>query len=353
MPPQRNIGFLALPRELRDEIYTLAFAPTRLRYGRYYHQASFKRVRTKPHALALLYLNRQIHAEVEDMWMRLVTFVFYDTPTLLAKLTLLSDEKVSQIRHIWLPDDHHQWHTIKSEDQCARAPNDLLLTDALCLVPQLRLDTVTLFGRNHYMLAYETILGLVRHGTQWRTLRFVYASQILLAHMMNVSRFPGRTDWDVIFRRRNDLDPGSSLRVFESTATERGNILLEKYQRELNEAEMWEIEEQVDTQGIGSHGPKHKEIMIEIKRGKNRDISPNLSITFESPWPPPGGARQELRKLYDGGRYQLESVRIYGPDGQPVEDGFEDCPQLEGDEYEDYDQFEWTFKCLDIGPNQL
>ena len=64
---------LQLPRELRDEIWELAFNSTRLTFGlRYTPRYGERYLKPAPHSLALLRVSRQIHIETRDIWLQAV-----------------------------------------------------------------------------------------------------------------------------------------------------------------------------------------------------------------------------------------------------------------------------------------
>ena len=99
--------FLTLPLELRREIYDCIFGTTIL-YPKHYvarqidddnetYSASCKR---QQNPLALLTVNRQVHGELSNVWLRLVTLDFSSRFFLMNKLRSLQRRTLNQIKNL-------------------------------------------------------------------------------------------------------------------------------------------------------------------------------------------------------------------------------------------------------------
>lgn len=218
---------LQLPRELRDQIYTCLFTSTRLTFGERVISHINNHIKTKtmkptPNALAILRTCRQINQESGPLWLGQVLFGFENPEDLLDKLSALAPTVFSQIRHVRTSGRPMSLPPIRDGgDVCYR------LVWVLKLLPGLQLDKLTVLGLSTGPTDYDTVEGLVKHGTGWREVHFVTPNSTMLGFGrtdISVScpcwRKPQPSTWNEILFRRDGANSRASVTVYRSTQSD-------------------------------------------------------------------------------------------------------------------------------------
>ena len=170
----RKAHLLALPRELRDEIYFILFNSTRLTSGLRRVPGTSDRiakwVRPAPNSLANLRACRQTHAEAQHAWLSRLTFCFENSAAFMEKLHTLPDTTVAGIRHMRICDHWMTYRIPRIEVLGTRQPRYMLSTH-FRLFPAVRLDCLTIV--QGCGCGKEPSTHAVREGTGWRQVRIV------------------------------------------------------------------------------------------------------------------------------------------------------------------------------------
>lgn len=242
--------------------------------------------KTAPHALALLYTCRQIREEIGPHWIGWVLFNFQTPESLLDLLTNLPDATVKAIRHV-RTNGRPIMLSLPHDDVYYR------LAWILKLIPHLRLDTLTVLGGSAGNIAggpaqvdYDTLDGLVTHGTGWRQLRYITPNSSILS-FQRTERFgktylrkPQPDAWRSALHQRDGRDSGASVTIYRSMANEAGSII--------NHLKRETFRQSAALGDLGDFGAakdpfltlpceKDKEVLVVVTRGKHVDISRDTS----------------------------------------------------------------------------
>ena len=211
IPHSQDTSLLSqrIPQELREEIYSYTFSEARLASDRSEPLSDHRRVyETEPNTLALLKTCRRAKIEIGDRWVSQVQF-WYDSTTMLAKLSAVPREIVPKIRHVRL--------CLKSAN-----PTCFLLTKS----KDLRLDTFTLVS-DYFNLGgvhYRMLDLLVRKGCGWKELHFLCSSGSLgfsydpFLDAWSSPRSPQPADWQAALEDRDGVSSHPSVTIFRATA---------------------------------------------------------------------------------------------------------------------------------------
>lgn len=181
--------FLQIPHELRDQIYVSLFASTRITFGeKSIDRITTKRMKPAPNSLAILRTCRQINQEAAALWLGHVLFNFEHSDDLLDKFSILPPTTLSQIRHLRTGGRPLMLQPIGDHDDVYYR-----LVWALKLLPELRLDTLTVLGSCRGGIGYDTLDGLIKYGNGWRELRFITLNSTI--HQSTEMDILGGPDW--------------------------------------------------------------------------------------------------------------------------------------------------------------
>jgi hypothetical protein len=273
--------FLQIPRELRDKIYSCLFASTRITFGkRYTSWIITKTMKPAPNALAILRTCRQINQEAGPLWLGHVLFNFENPEDLLDKLSTLPSITLSQIRHVRTSGRPLMLQPIGDEDDVYYR-----LVWALKLLPELRLDKLTVLGPSSGEVAYDTLEGLIKYGNGWRELHFITPNSTMLGFAkMDMFmadpywRKPQPSTWDGIVRQRDGANSGASVTVYRSTQSDAPGTVTNPCTRQIFEQKLSSPEDlekfgvTEDKELLEEKG-KGKELLVVVKRGRAANIA--------------------------------------------------------------------------------
>lgn len=177
MNPQTDSAFFhRLPQELRNHIYGFLFSSTKFAFGKRPNgrtelpdgtkRVHYVAIKPAPNGLALLRSCRRSRMEIGDSWLPRVQFWFTDVKTMLDRLSHLTPDIVSKIRHM----------TVGAKQILLRSKHHAggyHIESAFRLLQGLRLDQLTVFTSGRRSVDSHTIRGLIRHGSGWKTLRYL------------------------------------------------------------------------------------------------------------------------------------------------------------------------------------
>ncbi|KAF1833916.1 hypothetical protein BDW02DRAFT_569556 [Decorospora gaudefroyi] len=286
--PELNVSsrLLQLPRELRDEIWALAFNSTRLTFGlRYTSRYGERYLKPAPHSLALLRVCRQINIETRDIWIQRVLLNFQDPRTMLNRLSELSDATVSKIRHLRLIGSPMMRYLEGFDDLMYRHES------IFQLLPALRLDCLTIFAIAPAAPEYDAITNLINRGNGWKELRYITRTSRMLGFSPSrshgsretgdICRQPQPRFWNKRLLSRDGEASGSSVQVFQSTEENDCLAVLDPHRRQQFDQNPDEhalpdwgrVDDEELTRGAGLR----KNLLVLVKRG------PAVDVTQKSP----------------------------------------------------------------------
>ncbi|KAF2458242.1 hypothetical protein BDY21DRAFT_284293 [Lineolata rhizophorae] len=349
--PQAESRLLRLPRELRDEIYAWLFSSTRLSSGTKSFRWGKRRMKPAPNSLALLRTCRQINHEVGHTWLRHVLFSFECPEAMLDKLSALPPETVSQIRHV-----RTGGMPLVLKPTFDEYDHIYELVWVLKLLPQLRLDTLTVLGPAYGDIAYETLEGLVRKGNGWKVLRYVVPNSTMLG-FAEIARFrneppyrrgPQPGAWQSVLSGRDGDESDASVKVYRAVQPESSALnpkeccLFEQRIDPLDRSDKFGVKEDV---GLMTPGEKRKELLVVVKRGHGVEIAEKDTPPYASP---------EIREWASGMSWAEISHRCiyYLQDEVENGEGFPYClsyfkrqdHEVMFDKYSHVDEIEWGWQ---------
>ncbi|KAK2794408.1 hypothetical protein FQN51_000851 [Onygenales sp. PD_10] len=216
LPTRPHFPFLRLPRELRDEVYKLAFAPISSNSLRPIGGRD-----TLPKSLAILHVCRQVNEEAGYVLYNQYIISFDDGGAMRSMFRSLSSSGVSRFRHICIGGT-----PIKSVLINRKPTHDFfaaLWTFKRHSLP-LSLKTFTVFDIAAYNVSFEIFLDLVKFGNCWKELRYFSPS----AAKLGLSRAdighakPGYVSHKLeilnkIMLERDGQNSGASVTIYEAT----------------------------------------------------------------------------------------------------------------------------------------
>jgi hypothetical protein len=162
---------LQLPRELRNQIFEMVFADTRLTFGEKGILGARIRGQTfiipAKHSLALLSVCQQINAETRQLWIRHVLFNFYGVTHMINKLLPLPDTLISQIRYLRLF-GHPRLRSLAGFHHESYMGDSVFST-----LPALHLNCLTVVDSDHFHSTYDSINDSLNHGNGWKRLQYI------------------------------------------------------------------------------------------------------------------------------------------------------------------------------------
>lgn len=235
IPLQRASYFLALPRELRNEIYTHLFTSTRLRFGKR-ENTDRSNVFVKPaaHSLALLHVCRQINLETRDLWPSLIFFDFLTIPAMMDKLLPLPLTTRHKLRHMRIQQSIYELYvTFLQYGWNVLRPNGwLLAVDAFNLLKGLQLDVLTIVHNDASFNVFH-VDELIQRGHGWKKLVILLKDSEALSHNVRQleaaeknSKFNRPGKWHRLLQKRDGENSGAEVRVHQSWSEDVGSILL-------------------------------------------------------------------------------------------------------------------------------
>jgi hypothetical protein len=279
IPLRRTSQFLALPRELRKEIYTHLFTSTRLRFGAR-ENANRSKVFVKPaaHALAILHVCRQTNLETRDLWPSLVFFDFLTIPAMMDKLIPLSLTTRRKLRYMRIQQSVYELYVTFLQYGCnVLRPNGwILAVDAFNLLKDLQLDVLTIVHNDSSFNVFH-VDELIQRGHGWKKLVILLKNSEALSHNIHRreaaeqnSKFNRPGKWHRAMQKRDGGDLGAEVRVYQSWSEDVGSILLPDgrlLDRDDCRHEAWLMLSEY------REGYFKKELMVVVTRGKNTEIT--------------------------------------------------------------------------------
>ena len=298
---QKSSQFCKLPGELRDQIYKYLFSSTRLAFGECHTETM--EMKSAHYSLAILQTCRQIYNETRSMWLREVLFSFEGPEDLLDKLSTQPSTVVSQIRHI----------RVRGGTLQLRLTDDGVsfwfgLSESLKLLPQLRLDTLTVLATAYEEYACDTLNHLIQQGHGWKELHYIASDSKMLAFskLNSNRRKPQSSNWQQILVDRDGPQSGAQVKMYRAKSNSPGS---------LNIASLHELFEETIPDGshedeVGVHhyevrlseADTPKEVLVVAKRGRNADITLKGQPPFD-----PLDIRSYGMTWEDIGQYCVES----------------------------------------------
>lgn len=353
-PQTGSLLFQRLPQEIRDHICTQLFYSTRFTVGeRPTGRIGVVKIKPAPNGLALLRTCRRAQLEIGDSWLRYVLFCFEDTKTMLDKLSALSVDTLSKLRHMRVSGDTLMLSYFDA-DVFYR------LVSALKLLPGLQLDQLTVLGGHGIQVSYDTLGGLVKDGNGWETLRYIcYSSAMLgfqseqhiIIHPMaswtaqsEYWRKPQPKHWQTVIEGRDGVTSGPSVTVYRAKEPGLYGSILDPSRRVKFEqkphlgqdlrADVFPADPQLMT-----GDEQKKELMVIVKRGSGVNYEEKKDSPFiesdirrdlpEMTW-------KQIRALCIDNRVDDESSKEGWPPGDEEDD------PAEADVYKDVDEYIWT-----------
>ncbi|PSN62378.1 hypothetical protein BS50DRAFT_448593, partial [Corynespora cassiicola Philippines] len=267
---------LKLPRELRDQIFTEVFKSSRLRFGeRLLSRFPSERTAYGPNTLALLLACRQLNAEARELWFKHVQFSFESIQDFHTTISKLPPTIASKIRHVRLSD-------FSSVSLHEGAP---LLPTALNVLPQLRLDTLTVLGpgaeRSHEMLC-----EMAQRCDGWKEFRYFFDRSMSIEYMYPTAwSYPYcRTSrpelqplqWAEKLWERDGKNSGASISIYEPRLQYKAGSMASPFG--YFRWQQLPFPEKLEREGIlvelsSEMAFESKEsLLIVMKRGRNADI---------------------------------------------------------------------------------
>lgn len=345
----RSSAFLQLPGELRNEIYKFLFASTRLASGyRATSWASMLRIKLAEHSLAILRTCRQVNQEASSLWLDQVLFDFERPQDMLTKLSALSSNTISQIRHV-----RFVGHSLHLKPIGARIDEEFSPVLALKLLPTLRLNRLTVLGPSYFDgPAYGDLEAFVRYGNGWRELHYITPRSAMLGYgsprprsfpdecLLNYDyqphqrqRKPQPSTWREILLERDGADSGASVFIYRSKRDDEPGAILNPLAREVFEQRL--PSQQPEKFGVRGDktliGPKEigKELLVVVKR--HADIAEQET--------PPYALEQDFRHWANGMTWA--HIEQQCSIGWAYSTGAGDA-EIQTDEYNDVDEIFWN-----------
>ncbi|KAK2810983.1 hypothetical protein FQN50_002576 [Emmonsiellopsis sp. PD_5] len=264
LPTRGRFPFLRLPRELRDEVYKLIFAPISFNFLRLIRgRDALPYRKPRPNSLAILRVCRQVNEEADYVLYNQYIFGFFDASVMRSMFRSLPSSTLSRLRHICVGGTPIQSTLINGEPT-----NDFFA--GLCAVDRpslpLRLQTFTVIEIDADDVASKILLDLLEFGDCWKELRYFSPSAEKLGlSKTDISHASHKLEsWNKIMLGRDGQNSGASVIVYEATDP--------VYKQ------TWES---CSSKTIPTQGWKHEEALLVIaRRGHHADISTEARSPF-------------------------------------------------------------------------
>ncbi|KAK2762436.1 hypothetical protein CKAH01_16128 [Colletotrichum kahawae] len=368
--------FHGIPQELRNNIFSHLFTSTRLSYGKRYVD-KLKRIRIKPapNALAILRTCRSAYTSIGDIWISHVLFHFEDPETMLDILLSAPPGTISKIRHLRVVGDPLQLAVDypRRSDLCVFYQ----LASVLKLLPDLRLETLTVLGTRSPPISYSTLTGLIDGSHGWRELRYISHSSALLGYgpfgamarepasrldltiMDRYLRWPQPYTWQKLL---DDRDVGATVEIYRSVISGNACTVLDTTTCVPIEQDT-RLSGNIGVQGHFMNGEeKRKEIIVIVERGGGENHKHSKSLPLS------GSHIRQSNIQEDFGNKSWTHIRkwgleepakslfhiraqIYDPDAHEIREEDNDEPvESEVDAYNDVDHYVWPQKHFTTPP---
>ncbi|KAI9163836.1 hypothetical protein HJFPF1_05464 [Paramyrothecium foliicola] len=161
--------------EIRHAIYDLVLSSTRLTWGKKdVSENSIIEYKPAHHSLAILQVCQKLRREIGESWKSKILFDFVDQEKMLHKLTAMTTDLRSKIRHVRVKD-------VKLPVEMGSEHRAYSLPYTLTLLPDLQLDQLTVLGSAEPMDNYKSLELLIAHSNGWKKLRYIVPSSKMLA----------------------------------------------------------------------------------------------------------------------------------------------------------------------------
>lgn len=352
-PQTGSLLFQRLPQEIRDHIWTQLFYSTRFTCGeRPTSRIRSVKIKPAPNGLALLRTCRRAQLEIGDSWLRHVLFCFEDIEAMLDKLSVLSVDTLSKLRHMRVSGDTLML-SYPDDDAFYR------LVSALKLLPGRQLDQLTVLGGHGIQVRYDSLGSLIRDSKGWKTLRYICHSSAMLgfpsehdtSHPManweaqpEYWRKPQPTHWQTVMVGRDGAASNPSVTVYRAKVPGLYGSILDpsrrvKFEQKPHHGQDLRADVFPADPELMTGDEQKKELMVVVKRGSG--------VNYEEKKDSPFIQFDIRRDLPEMTWKQIRALCIDDQfDGEDEEEGWphsdkEDDP-LEADVYKDVDEYIWT-----------
>ncbi|KAM7188768.1 hypothetical protein V8F33_010431 [Rhypophila sp. PSN 637] len=335
-PPRMMV--LRLPMEVRQMIWNLLFAMTRLSFGKVWFigsEAAGEWALEPPvYALALLRTCRQISGDIGTSWLRQVLFHFESEFAMLDKLAALPASLISEIRHLRV-------RTLPITERAVTYN----LTSTLKFLSHLKLDRLTVLtgvewvsgGRE--VAQYHLLDLLIRHSSGWKELWFMCRNSFMLRwDHPSCDRHAQPIHWQSVLSARDNTPSSSppSVVVYRSKtprAEPRRAPTAHMYDPanwERFEQTPWDLGMLVYGRDpiLSEHTEAMKEMLVVVKRGGNANYQN-----------PPGSPFINLDMRREARGQSWEEIRAKTSDFDPAER----LPNWPDVGYTNVNQYKWVY----------
>lgn len=272
---------MRLPQELRNKIHSYLFSSTRFTSGkRTTARMDSQNLVPAPHGLALLLSCRQAYVEIGNTWLSQVLFCFESPEAMLDKLAKIPLETRSTIRHVRVSGGPLMI-SFDDDDVYYRT------SQALKLLPGLKLDRLTVLGSTIAEVSYETLNLLVKHSDGWKELHYISHASAFVAYKRNWLTFgdadddrylrePQPAGWQRNLEDRDGSNSGASVTIYRSISPHRVGSVMHAATRVMFTQtlapgqDIKKFNEEEDSQ-LMAPGECEKEMLVVVKRGRGVD----------------------------------------------------------------------------------
>ncbi|RFU78380.1 hypothetical protein TARUN_3902 [Trichoderma arundinaceum] len=279
---QEESQLMRLPLELRNKIYSNVFSSTRfIIEEKFVSPTGILRMASAPHGLALLLSCRKANAEIGSTWLSQVLFCFESAEVMLDRLTCISPETLSLIKHVLVIGHPLVISTINRNSIYTAA-------ELLALLPGLKLDRLTVLGPQNIGISHDTVDILVKHSCGWKELNYISQSSgfITREHKRVPSEHGPEGDryltvvqpesWQQNLEARDGSDSGAAVTIYQSTKPDHPGSVLHaatrvKYSQSLPPEQGATGSERVEEFRLGDPRICAKEALVVVNRGRDVD----------------------------------------------------------------------------------
>lgn len=305
---------MQIPQEIRDIIYSYVFCSTRICCGeRAPTRIERIRIIPAPNALALLRTCHRAHAEIGHRWLHELLFSFETPVAMLDKLSNISIETRSMIRHVRVSGDPLML-TFPEDDVFYRTHA------ALKLLPGLRLDRLTVMGTRTSMVSYETLNKLVGLSNGWKELYYLSHNSTFLGYEDTwwawdddldpklYLRMPQPATWQQALEDRDGSASCPSVAIYRSTNPGRPCSVLHAalrapFAQTLSAGQTLSTFYKKEDASLMAVGEREKEMLVVVKRGRGCDYEEKQNSKYvpgDIRVQLPGMAWKQIRKKFIG-----------------------------------------------------
>ncbi|KAF2813418.1 uncharacterized protein BDZ99DRAFT_460660 [Mytilinidion resinicola] len=158
------------------------------------------------------------------------------------------------------------------------------LAESLKLLPELRLDTLTILGPAEGDIAYDTLDGLIKHGNGWKELHFITPNSKMLGFakldmfMMDPYwRKPQPSTWKAALLERDSMvgSTKATVTIYHSTQASVSGSVIDPRTRQLFEQSVPRKKDSSKFGVAADTAPlaEKKELLVIARRGQGADIA--------------------------------------------------------------------------------